>query len=337
MDQKAEVMADPVETVESRASYPVKVNKIAREADGILSFEFVHPEAGDLTVFTAGSHIHVHLNDTLSRQYSLCNDPSERHRYVIAVLKEEDGRGGSVAMHETIKEGQSLHISGPDNHFALAGREASFHLLLAGGIGVTPMMAMLEELERTGKPHLMHYCTRSSDRTAFLDRLQSRIAAGTVIVHHDDGDPSKGLDITATLGGFKPGMHLYACGPAGFMNAVNASTGAWPPHAVHQEYFSAREMTQEEKAWDSKPFKVKIASTGDVIDVPANRSIVSVLSAQGIVVQTNCEEGFCGTCITHFIEGEPVHRDTVLDEADREDYVMICCARAKSEILVLDL
>ncbi len=337
LEQKAKIVADPVETEASRASYTVKVNKVAREAEGILSFEFVHPGASDLAAFTAGAHIHVQLDDTLTRQYSLCNDPSERHRYVIAVLKEEEGRGGSRAMHETIKEGQSLLISGPDNHFALAGREATFHLLLAGGIGVTPMMAMIEELERTGKPHLMHYCTRSPERTAFLDRLRPRIAAGTVVVHHDDGDPSKGLDIAATLADFKPGMHLYACGPTGFMNAVNASVGAWPPHAVHQEYFSAREMTEEEKAWDTKPFKVKIASTGDVIDVPANRSIVSVLSAHGIIVQTDCEEGFCGTCITHFIEGEPVHRDTVLDDADREDYVMICCARAKSEILVLDL
>jgi len=337
MEQKIESVADPVELEASRAQYSVKVNKIIRETKDILSFEFVHPEAGELAPFTAGAHIHVYLDDTLSRQYSLCNDPTERHRYLISVLKEKDGRGGSRAMHETIEAGQSILISGPDNHFALAGREASFHLLLAGGIGVTPMMAMIEELESAGKPYLMHYCTRSIENTAFLDRLKSRIDEGKVILHHDGGDPSKGLDIAETLAGFKPGMHLYACGPMGFMNAVNASAGAWPPHAVHQEYFSAREMTEEEKAWDAKPFKVKIASTGDVIDVPANRSIVSVLSEHGIVVPTDCEEGFCGTCITHFIEGEPVHRDTVLDDGDREDYVMICCARAKSDMLVLDL
>lgn len=337
LEQKAESVADPVEQDTLRVKFPVQVNKIEREAEDILSFELVHLEASGLTPFTAGAHIQVHFDDTLSRQYSLCNDPTERHRYLISVLKEKDGRGGSKAMHETIEAGQTILISGPDNHFALAGREASFHLLLAGGIGVTPMMAMIEELESAGKDYLMHYCTRSAENTAFMDRLKSRIDEGKVIIHHDGGDPSKGLDIATTLAGFEPGMHLYACGPLGFMNAVNASVGAWPPHAVHQEYFSAREMTEEEKAWDSKPFKLKIASTGDVLDVPANRSIVSVLSEHGIVVQTDCEEGFCGTCITHFIEGEPVHRDTVLDDGDREDYVMICCARAKSEMLVLDL
>lgn len=335
--QMAESVTDPVETKSDRARYAVKVSKIVHEAEDILSFKLVHPDGGDLTSFAAGAHIHVHLNDALSRQYSLCNDPGERYRYVIAVLKEIDGRGGSQAMHETIEEGQSLTISGPDNHFALAGREATFHLLLAGGIGITPMMAMIEELERDGKPYLMHYCTRSPEKTAFLDRLKLLIEAGKVVVHHDGGDPAKGLDIAAALADFKPGMHLYACGPAGFMNAVNASTGAWPPHAVHQEYFTAREMTEEEKAWDTKPFKVKIASTGNIMDVPANCSIVSVLQEHGIVVPTDCEDGYCGTCITHFIEGEPVHRDTVLDDDDREDYVMICCARAKSEMLVLDL
>ena len=328
---------DTADTVPQDAQYQTRVSKVVREAEDILSFELESADGKPLPSFSAGAHIHVHLGDGLSRQYSLCNDPAETHRYMIAVLKEPDGRGGSQAMHERVTEGQMLTISGPDNHFALAGREATFSLLLAGGIGVTPMMAMIEELERAGRPYAMHYCTRSPERTAFLDRLKPRIDAGKVVLHHDGGDPSKGLDIPDTLRRFEPGMHLYACGPSGFMNAVNGSVGAWPPHAVHQEYFSAREMTEEEKAWDAKPFKVKIASTGAVFEIPANRSIVSVLQEHGIIVPTDCEEGYCGTCITHFIEGEPVHRDTVLDESDREDYVMVCCVRAKSEVLVLDL
>ena len=336
-EREAGFVADTGDTQALAAAYPIKVNKITREADDIKSFEFVHPDGDDLTPFTAGAHIHVTVAPGLTRQYSLCNDPAERHRYVVAVLKEAQGRGGSAAMHETVEEGQLLTISGPDNHFELAGREATFHLLLAGGIGVTPMMAMVEELERTDKPYQMHYCTRAAEKTAFLDRLQPLIEAGKVVLHHDGGDPAKGLDIAATLAGFEPGMHVYACGPAGFMNAVNASVGAWPPHAVHQEYFAARELTEEEKAWDAKPFKVKIASTGDVVEVPAGRSIVEMLRDHGVAVLSDCEEGYCGTCITHFIEGEPVHRDTVLDDADREDYVMICCARARSDMLVLDL
>lgn len=319
------------------SSFAVRVNAIRREADGILSFEFVKPDGSDLPRFTAGAHIHVHLDGDISRQYSLCNDPAERHRYVVAVLREEEGRGGSKQMHDALNEGREIRISGPDNQFPLAQRGVNFHLLLAGGIGVTPMMAMIEELERRDQSYLMHYCTRSPDRTAFLDRLAPRIEKGTVVLHHDNGDPTRGLDVAATLAEHKIGMHLYACGPGGFLKAVNASVGAWPPHTVHQEYFTAREMTEEEKAWDAKPFQVKIASSGDVIDVPAGRSIAEVLRDHGINIQTDCEEGYCGTCLTHYVEGDPVHRDTVLGDDDREDYVMVCCARAKSDLLVLDL
>jgi ferredoxin-NADP reductase len=332
---------DAVPTAEGATAgnerFAVRVNAIREEADGIRSFEFVSPDGSDLPPFTAGAHLHVHLDDKISRQYSLCNDPAERHRYVVAVLREENGRGGSKLMHDSISEGQEVWISGPENHFALADRAVNFHLLLAGGIGVTPMMAMIEELERRGHDYRMHYCTRGPERTAFLDRLAPRIEAGKVVLHHDGGDPARGLDVKATLAEHRIGMHLYACGPAGFLQAVNSSVGAWPPHTVHQEYFTAREMTEEEKAWDTKPFQVKIASTGAVIDIPAGRSIVDVLRDYGINVQTDCQEGYCGTCITHYVEGDPVHRDTVLDDTDREDYVMICCARARSDLLVLDL
>lgn len=314
----------------------VRISQIRQEADDILSFEFVRPGEGELPAFSAGSHIHVDIGEGLSRQYSLCNDPSETHRYVIAVLKEEESRGGSKAMHE-LKEGQEICISSPENHFELASRGASFHLLLAGGIGVTPMMAMIEELERRGASYLMHYCTRSPEKTAFFERLEPRIEQGTVVLHHDQGDSDNGLDITATLAEYEVGTHLYACGPPGFMQAVSSSVGAWPPHVVHREYFTGREMSEEEKAWDAKPFKVSILGTGEVFDIPAGRSIAAVLREHGINIQTDCEEGYCGTCLTHYVEGDPVHRDTVLDDSDREDYVMICCARSRSERLVLDL
>ena len=335
--EETKTMAGPDQAETDDDLITVTINAITKEADEILSFEFVKADGSDLPPFTAGAHIYVHISDGLSRQYSLCNDPSETHRYVVAVLREKSGRGGSRAMHETLKEGQQIKVSTPANHFELAGRGANFHLLLAGGIGVTPMMAMIEELERKEKPYLMHYCTRAPEVTAFLKRLQPRIKAGKVIIHHDNGDPSKGLDLTETLANHEIGMHLYACGPGSFMDAINSSVGAWPPHAVHQEYFSAREMTEEEKAWDAKPFKIKLSSSDELIDVPANRSITEVLREHGVSVQTDCEEGYCGTCLTHYVEGDPVHRDTVLDDSDREDYVMICCARARSKVLVLDL
>ena len=289
-----------------------------------------------LPAFTAGAHIDVHLSGGLIRQYSLCNDPSERHFYQIAVLRESAGRGGSQAMH-AVKAGDRLAISTPRNNFPLAGPEANSHLLLAGGIGVTPMMAMIHELESRGADYRLRYCTRSLAKTAFLDRLNPRIKAGHVILHHDDGDPAKGLDLAGLLASFTPTQHVYICGPKGFMAAAKAATGHWPPHCVHFEHFSAVEPTADESAWDAKPFQIKIKKTGKVIDVPAHISMVSALREAGHDVETSCEEGICGTCITRYVEGEPVHRDVVLSEDQRQSYVMICRARSKSPLLVLDI
>lgn len=214
----------------------VRVNKTHHEAEGILGFELVDPNGSDLPRFKAGAHIHVHFSEGLSRQYSLCNDPAERHRYLIAVLAENEHGRRVGALLETLKDGHEVMISGPSNYFSLADN-ADFHLLLAGGIGVTPMMAMIDELDRRGADYLMHYCTRSPEKTAFMQRLKPRIDKGKVVLHHDHGDPANGLNITATLSEHKTGTHLYACGPVGFLKAVNASIGAWPGDAVHQENY----------------------------------------------------------------------------------------------------
>lgn len=329
-------MRDSIESMDCERldTVSLKINRIVKEADGISSFEFVHPEGVDLPPFKAGAHLHVHLGPDLTRQYSLCNDPTETHRYVVAVLKDENGRGGSRAMHETLQEGGLASVSGPDNHFPLAGREAKSHLLLAGGIGVTPMMAMMEELEAADKPYTLHYCTRSREKTAFLDRLDKRIADGKVVLHHDGGDPSKGLDIPDLITQYKVGTHVYACGPSGFMKAFNDNVGAWPPHAVHTEYFAAAERDED---WEDKPFQIKLGHDGALLDVPADKSIVDILRAHGRDVETSCEEGYCGTCITRYLEGDPEHRDTVLDDSDQAKYVMVCCARSNGPVLVLDM
>ena len=312
------------------------VAAVAREAEDIVSIELSQADGGPLPPFTAGSHIDIHLPDGAIRQYSLCNSPAERNRYVIAVLKDATGRGGSEAMHR-LQVGDRVVVSAPRNNFPLAGREADFHLMLAGGIGITPMLAMIAELEARKAEFRLHYCTRSESRTAFLHRLRPLIEQGKVVLHHDNGDPARGLDIAATLAEPVPGQHLYVCGPAGFMAAVNDSVGAWPPHAVHFEHFSAVALTAEEAAWDEVPFKVTVKRTGEVFDVPAHCSIVNVLREHGIAVETSCEDGYCGTCITRYIEGEPVHRDTVLSGEERRNYVMICRARSRGPTLVLDV
>lgn len=313
----------------------VRVNAVTREAEDIRSFELVAAGGEALPAFTAGAHVDVHIRDGLLRQYSLCNDPRERHRYLIAVLQEADGRGGSLAMHGEVGPGDRLTISAPRNNFPLAGPEANFHLLLAGGIGVTPMMAMVAELEARSAPFRLHYCTRAPEKTAFRARLRPLVEAGKVVLHHDGGDPARGLDIAATLRGFEPGMHCYFCGPAGFMSAARAAVGHWPSHAVHYEYFTAVES--DEAPAENRPFEIVIKSSGEVIEVPADQTIVEVLHAKGIYVETSCEEGICATCLTRYLEGEPEHRDSVLDDTERAEWMTICCSRAKSRRLVLDL
>ena len=203
-----QTQGDPSKT----AVFEVRVCAVASEADDIASFELRHPEGAPLPAFTAGAHIDVHLEGGLVRQYSLCGDPADRHSYRIAVLREPSGRGGSQAMH-AVKAGDRLAISAPRNHFPLAGPEANFHLLFAGGIGVTPMMAMIHELESRQADYLLHYCTRSPEKTAFRDRLAPRVKTGHVLLHHDGGDPAKGLDIAGTLASFVPTEHVYICGP----------------------------------------------------------------------------------------------------------------------------
>jgi ferredoxin-NADP reductase len=329
-DVAIKAAADP----NTNTSLALRVSKITREAQDVVSLELVDPLGLELPAFAAGAHVDVRVNETIRRQYSLCNDPQERHRYVIAVLNEPAGRGGSRWMHERIALDSVLLVSPPRNHFPLAGREARFHLLLAGGIGVTPMLAMIAELERRASPWHMHYCTRNPARTAFLERLRPLIAAGKVDLHHDNGDPARGLDIRRTLQAFEVGTHVYFCGPPGFMSAAKASTGAWPPFNVHCEYFTAPEDRSETV---NTPFQIKVRSSGQIFDVPGDRSIVAVLRDNGFAIETDCEDGYCGTCITRYLEGEPEHRDTVLGEDDRKRYTMICCARARSPLLVLDI
>ena len=214
----------------------LRVRSITYLAMRINGYELVDPDGQDLPRFTAGAHISVRLGEELVRDFSLWNDPAERKRYCIAVLLEPDGRG-SRQMHEEIRVGDFVAASMPRNNFPLAA-EAERHLLIAGGIGITPIMAMIAELRSRRAEFRVHYCTRSPDETAFLDDLAVLAALGRVQFHHDGGDPAKGLDIAATLRECRPGTHLYCCGPDGMMAAAAAAAVHWPPGAVHFEFFS---------------------------------------------------------------------------------------------------
>ena len=318
------------------SSLTVRVARKADEAVDIRTFELVDVAGAALPSFSAGSHVDVQLPNGLTRQYSLCNDPTETHRYLLGVLRDPASRGGSLTMHELVREGDVLQISVPKNHFPLA-HDARRSLLLAGGIGVTPILCMAERLAMTGAPFEMHYCTREPARTAFRSRIAAAAYAPQVHFHFDDGAAGQKLDIPALLKKPEPGVHLYVCGPKGFMDAVlsHARANGWPEGQLHFEFFAA-----DTRAPDGETaFQVKLASSGRIVDVPPEQSVVQALADAGVMVQTSCEQGVCGTCLTHVLEGEPDHRDLYLtpEEQAANDQFTPCCSRARSALLVLDL
>jgi vanillate O-demethylase ferredoxin subunit len=314
----------------------VRVARKSTEAVDICTFELMHDEGKALPAFSAGSHIDVHMPNGVTRQYSLCNDPSEAHRYLIGVLRDPASSGGSRTMHDAVREGDVLRISAPKNHFPLA-HEAAHSVLLAGGIGVTPILCMAERLAMAGASFEMHYCTRSRDRTAFLGRIAASSFAARVQFHFDDGPPEQKLQMEALLTTPRPGVHLYVCGPKGFMDAVlnTARASGWPATQLHYEFFSAGAINSA----DDATFNVKLASSGKIVLVAKDKTVIQALAAAGIEVPTSCEQGVCGTCLTRVLEGEPDHKDAYLtpEEQEKNDQFLPCCSRSKSPLLVLDL
>ena len=316
-------------------SLAVRVVRKVHEAEDIASFELASAGGAPLPAFSAGSHIDVQVPGGLTRQYSLCNDSAEQHRYRIAVLRDPASRGGSVAMHEAVHEGDVIHISEPKNHFSL--HHAARSLLFAGGIGVTPLLCMAQRLATIGADFTLHYCTRSPERTAFLQEIKASPFAGRVQFHFDSGPPEQKLDLPSVIAQPDAGTQLYVCGPTGFIDYVvsTAKAKGWPGDQVHLEYFGAA----PQDTTSDTAFEVKIASTGKSYPVAAGQSVVHALQAHGIEILTSCEQGVCGTCITRLLEGEPDHRDMYFTEEEhaKNDQFTPCCSRARSKTLVLDL
>ena len=317
-------------------SLQVRVARKVREALDICTFELMDVGGRPLPAFAAGSHIDVHLLDGITRQYSLCSDPQESHRYLIGVLKDPATRGGSRAMHDSVNEGDTLTISPPRNHFPLA-HEAVHSVLLAGGIGVTPILCMAERLAISAGSFEMHYATRSRERTAFYERIGGGGFASKVQFHFDVGADEQKLQLATLLAAPKAGVHLYVCGPKGFMDAVlgTARAKGWPEPQIHYEYFSAEPV----KSLADGSFAVQLASSGKIVPVSGDQTVTQALAAAGIEVLTSCEQGVCGTCITRVLQGEPDHRDLYFtpEERARNDQFTPCCSRSRSPLLVLDL
>ena len=310
---------------------PLRVTRSDKIADGIHLLEFRDLAGKTLPPFTAGAHIGIHTPSGLLRKYSLCNDPAEHDRYLVAIKREANGRGGSINLIDAVKAGDSLMVTAPINDFGLPPRAQDF-LFIAGGIGITPMMAMIREVQAQKKRFRLYYLSRSPETTAFRDELAAPEFAGLVTIHYDNGDPSRSLDLRPVLAERKNREHLYCCGPRPLMEAVRIMTDHWSSTAVHFEAFSDAETHKP----TDKPFKVRLARSGKVLEVPTTKTILEVLRDNGYDVPSSCETGTCGTCRTKMLEGVADHRDLVLAEHERGDNIMICVSRALSDEITID-
>ena len=310
---------------------PLRVTRNEKIADGIHLLEFRDAGGKPLPEFSAGAHIAIRVPNGLLRKYSLCNDPAERDRYLVAVKREANGRGGSSNLIDSVKAGDELMVSAPVNDFGLPPRAQDF-LFIAGGIGITPIMAMIRQVQAEGKRFRLFYCTRSAETTAFRDELSAPEFKDKVTIHYDQGDPSCSFDLRPILAERKNREHLYCCGPRPLMEAVRAMTDHWSQASVHFEAFSDAETHKP----SDKAFKVRLACSGAVIEVPTTMTILEALRAHGLDVPSSCETGTCGTCRTKLLAGEADHRDLVLAEHDRADNIMICVSRARSDEITID-
>lgn len=321
----------------------------ARELNPLVRlFRLRADDGAALPGFEAGAHIRVRVDlgngQSDWRHYSLIDfaaggqqAPAE---YLIAVRKEATGRGGSRFMHERLREGDSVEIEPPKNDFPLhagAGRA----VLLAGGIGITPLFAMAASLGTAGRSFELHYGAREPGRAAFRERLAEAPFAAHTRFYFDSEGPERRLDLARVLAQPSDGTHVYVCGPTGFIDAVlgAASAAGWPARNVHREYFGAAAGAAQAAVDADGAFQVTLAGSGRVVDVPAGTTIVEALRADGVEVPVSCEQGVCGTCLTRVLSGEPDHRDLYLTDEERaaNDQMLPCCSRAKTPMLVLDL
>lgn len=315
----------------------LKVAARSQATAQIVCFDLVAVDGTALPAFSAGAHIDVHLPGNLIRQYSLYNDSTERQRYCIAVLREPASRGGSAFLCDRLKVGDTLAASAPRNHFPL--RHARYSLLLGGGIGITPLLSMAGHLWRGGSDFVLHYYNPTRARAAFVDEISAAPWAARAQLHFSDEAGSARQRLADLLARIDDYTHIYACGPAGFVEHVircAAQTGL-EERQIHYEPFALPESLKPN--YDGPAFQVKLRSTGKVYVIPANEPPTRALERQGVRIPVSCEEGNCGTCLTGVLEGVPDHRDVYLDKAEhaRSRQFLPCCSRAKTPLLVLDL
>ncbi|WP_435644173.1 PDR/VanB family oxidoreductase [Streptomyces sp. H49] len=318
-------------TTTPEAELDLVVARRTDEADGVVSLDLHRADHAPLPAWTPGAHIDLVLAPDLVRQYSLCSSPDDTHVWRVAVLREDDGRGGSLQVHDKLAEGNPVRVRGPRNHFPL--ERAARYLFIAGGIGITPIIPMLEQAERHGSAWELVYGGRTLSSMAFRGALVTRYG-GRVRVRPEDAYGL--LDLDALLGTPRPGTLVYCCGPEPLLKAVEERCTDWPPGTLHVERFAPKELQAPVR---DGAFEVELAQTGITVTVPPDKSVLQAVEEAGVQVLFSCQEGTCGTCETAVLEGTVDHRDSLLTPAEQEahDTMMICVSRAACPRLVLDL
>ncbi|XVX18740.1 PDR/VanB family oxidoreductase [Actinomycetota bacterium] len=322
-------MSMATETVVREHEADLVVESVTRESEGVVSLRLVPATGDELPEWTPGAHVDLLLGDDLVRQYSLCGEAGDRAAYRVAVLLEPESRGGSRFVHEQIQEGATVRVRGPRNHFALAS--APRYIFIAGGIGITPILPMIAEAEAAGAQWQLYYGGRARGSMAFLGELE-RYGDKVTLVPQDEAGH---LPLEEILGTPQPGTLVYCCGPEALLTAVESACETWPSNALHLERFTAKPIDDS----DNSDFEIVLERSGLTLEVPADKSIFEVVREAGVSVLGSCLEGVCGTCETDVLDGEVDHRDSVLDEDEREsnEMMMICVSRCKGAQLTLDL
>lgn len=316
------------------ATIDTVIDTVEKVADEVVTLVLRRADGSDFPVWEPGAHIDVHLDNGLIRQYSLCSPTQDRSILQIGVLHTPDSRGGSEFVHTNLLPGSELTISAPRNNFPLVNSRK--YMFIAGGIGITPIIPMLEAAEAQGKEWVLHYGGRSRTSMAFIDELQAKYGTEKIRIYANDEDNM--LDLNKVLAMPRAHMLVYACGPGGMLTAIEELCMGWPPGALHTERFVAAELGA---AASSEPFEVELAQTGKTVTVQPNETIVDAVEAAGARVLSSCRAGVCGTCETRILAGEPEHRDAVLTEEDKAagEVMLPCVSRAAAGCsrLVLDL
>jgi tetrachlorobenzoquinone reductase len=319
-----------LDKVAASATIAMRLTGISYAAEQVHLYEFRPVSGAPVPRFTAGAHVDLHLPNGLVRQYSIANAEEQGDRYVLGVKRETAGRGGSRFMHDELRVGAVLAVGGPRNNFPLV--EAATHsVLIAGGIGVTPIVSMVARLRSLRRSWELHYAVRRRSEAAFLDEL--RAGDGPQRLHVDE-EQGGVLDVSRIVRAAPRDAHLYCCGPTPMLEAITVAAAAWPSQQVHLEHFSASIAAPVERG-----FVVELARSKVRVSIAPGQTILEALRARGVKVETSCEQGICGSCETRVLSGEPDHRDLLLSPEERatNEVMMICCSGSRSKVLVLDL